>query len=159
MFLLIVDPCVLQSDNGFELTAYVVREMKGTLATSCALQAPREAQSQGSVEQANSGSLKTTPEIVSLVLRFVHNQKNLSYHSGIKNTPYATLLGENPKDGLSSTSLLQEVIGRLETEDDLASLGAQPPPDPAHEPLEALEPVIITTQPSYSLDEPVTIFT
>ncbi|XP_068227648.1 SCAN domain-containing protein 3-like [Palaemon carinicauda] len=83
-----------------------------------------------------------------LDFRFVQSQKNSSCHSGIKSTPYSNLLRENPKDGLSSSSLLQEVIDRLEKEDDLAALGAQPPTDPTDKPLEASEPVIIPTQPS-----------
>ncbi|XP_068240403.1 uncharacterized protein [Palaemon carinicauda] len=110
--LLIYDTCILQSDNGYEFTAYMVRRDEGSLAASCAWQAPREAQSQG-----------------------------------IKSAPYATLLGEDPKVGLNSTSLLQEVIDRLETEDDLAALGSQPLTHPTDEPLEASEPVIIITQP------------
>ncbi|XP_068209296.1 uncharacterized protein [Palaemon carinicauda] len=42
----------------------------------------------------------------------------------------------------------KDVIDCLETEDDLAALGAQPPTDPTDKPLEASEPVIITPQPS-----------
>ncbi|XP_068211732.1 KRAB-A domain-containing protein 2-like [Palaemon carinicauda] len=117
---------------------------------------PIERHNQGSVEQANSNikdmltawlSDNNTRDS-SLGIRLVQNQKNSSYHSGIKSTPYSTLLGENPKDGLAYTSLLQEVIDCLETEDDLAALGAQPPSDPTDKPLEASEPVIITPQPS-----------
>ncbi|XP_068205369.1 uncharacterized protein [Palaemon carinicauda] len=127
-----------------------------SLAAFCAWQAPGEAQSQGSVDRANSKIKHTLAAWLSdnntrdwsQGHRFVQNQKNSSYHSGIMSTPYATLLGENPKDGLSSTSLLQEVIDRLETEANLAALGAQPPTDPIDEPLEASEPVIITTQPT-----------
>ncbi|XP_068226588.1 uncharacterized protein [Palaemon carinicauda] len=74
---------------------------------------------------------------------------------GIKSIPHATLLGEDPKVVLTSTSLLYEVIDRLETEDDFAALGSQPPTHPTDEPLEASESVIITTQPPQSLDEPV----
>ncbi|XP_068211731.1 KRAB-A domain-containing protein 2-like [Palaemon carinicauda] len=117
---------------------------------------PIERHNQGSVEQANSNikdmltawlSDNNTRDS-SLGIRLVQNQKNSSYHSRIKSTPYSTLLGENPKYGLSYTSLLQEVIDCLETEDDLAALGAQPPSDPTDKPLEASEPVIITPQPS-----------
>ncbi|XP_068203027.1 processed variable antigen-like [Palaemon carinicauda] len=110
---------------------------EGSLPVSFTWQAPREAKSQGSVEQANSNikdmlaawlSDNNTRDS-SLGLRFVQNQKNSSCHSGIKSNPYATLLVENLKDGLASTSLLQEVIDRLETEDDHAALGAQSPTD------------------------------
>ncbi|XP_068247924.1 KRAB-A domain-containing protein 2-like [Palaemon carinicauda] len=85
---------------------------EGSLATSRAWQASREAQSEGSVERANSDIEDMLASWVSdntrdwpLRLRFVQNLKNSLYYSGIKSTPY----------GLTSTSLLQEVIDRKMT--------------------------------------------
>ncbi|XP_068200665.1 uncharacterized protein [Palaemon carinicauda] len=93
-------------------------------------------------------------------LRLVHNQKNYSYHSGIKSTQYAALLEEDPKHGLNSTSLPQEVIDCFETKKYLfVSQGVQPLTEPTDESVQASEPAIISTQPPQAFDEPVTIST
>ena len=62
-----------------------------------------------------------------------------AFHSGIKTTPYEAMFGSKPKVGLSSTSLPQEVIDRLETEEDLLALHtvtpeSTPEPEPTQEP-------------------------
>jgi hypothetical protein len=41
-------------------------------------------------------------------IKFVQFQKNLSYHSGIKRTPYKAMLGVEAKAGLTSSSLRDE---------------------------------------------------
>jgi hypothetical protein len=38
-------------------------------------------------------------------IKFVQFQKNLSYHSGIKRTPYKAMFGVEAKVGLTSSSL------------------------------------------------------
>ncbi|XP_070180030.1 melanoma-associated antigen E1-like [Littorina saxatilis] len=58
-------------------------------------------------------------------LKFVQFQKNNSYHSGIKQTPFAALFGADAKIGLTSSSIPNEVLQRLQSEDDLqAALGS-----------------------------------
>ncbi|KAK6186726.1 hypothetical protein SNE40_006006 [Patella caerulea] len=52
-------------------------------------------------------------------LKFVQFQKNSSYHSGIKRTPFAALLGSDAKVGLTTSRLPAEIISRLQTEEDL----------------------------------------
>ena len=43
----------------------------------------------------------------------------MSYHSGIKQTPYCALFGMEVQIGLVSSSFLIEVFDRLQSEDDL----------------------------------------
>ncbi|XP_068236973.1 KRAB-A domain-containing protein 2-like [Palaemon carinicauda] len=152
IFILIGAPCILQSDNGSEF-AQVVQEMKDLWPHIVHGKPPERHR----VKVQSNGRTLDIKDM--LAFNSVQNQKNSPYPSGIKRTPYAALLGEDPKVRLTSTSLLQEVIDRLETEDDLAALGAQFPTDPSDEPLKASEPVITPTQPPQSLDEPITIFT
>ena len=61
-------------------------------------------------------------------LKFVHFQKNTSYHSGIKQSPYKALFGVQARVGLRSTALQEEVLKTLISEEDL--LGAYSPDDP-----------------------------
>ena len=89
---------------------------------------PRHPQSLGSVERANCnikdmlvawlGDNQTTNWTVGL--KFVQYQKNSSYHSGIKRSPYAALFGSSFKVGLTSSALPNDVIQRLQSEDDLS---------------------------------------
>ena len=61
-------------------------------------------------------------------LTFVQFQKNSSHHTGIKRSPFAALFGADAKVGLTSSSLPQDVIARLQTEDDLLSAVSHPNP-------------------------------
>ncbi|XP_068233399.1 KRAB-A domain-containing protein 2-like [Palaemon carinicauda] len=106
IFLLTGAPCILQSDNGSEFTAQVVQELKD-------LWAQWYGRTQKSKTSWLLGSL-TTPPGWFLGLCFVQNQKKPSYHSGINNTLYIALLGENLNFRLTATNLHQEVIDRLE---------------------------------------------
>jgi hypothetical protein len=50
--------------------------------------------------------MATEQQIYLLVgIKFVQFQKNLSYHSGIKRTPYKAMFGVEAKVGLTSSSL------------------------------------------------------
>ena len=88
---------------------------------------PRHPQSQGSVERANSDVKDMLTAWISdnnttdwaIGLKFVQFQKNNSHHTGIKQTPFAALLGGEAKIGLTSTSLPDEILRRLQSEDDL----------------------------------------
>ncbi|XP_066945369.1 KRAB-A domain-containing protein 2-like [Macrobrachium rosenbergii] len=91
---------------------------------------PRHPQSQGSVERANAdikdmltawlADNETTDWTVGL--KFVQFHKNSSFHSGIKRTPFAALFGSDAKIGLTTSSLPDEIISRLEKEEDLLNL-------------------------------------
>ena len=122
IFLLFGAPAILQSDNGSEFTAQVIRELKELWLQLIMVHGkPRHPQSQGSVEGAN-GDIKdmlaawmTDNNTLdwSMGLRFVQN----TYHSGIKRTPYAAMFGTEPKVGLTSYKYLrafrQRMISRL----------------------------------------------
>ncbi|XP_066960726.1 KRAB-A domain-containing protein 2-like [Macrobrachium rosenbergii] len=124
-------PQILQSDNGSEFTALVISELKLLWPDLLIVQGkPRHPQSQGSVERLNCdikdmliswlGDNDATDWPMGL--RFVQFQKNSSYHSGIKQSPYKTLFGVDARVGLRSTALPEEVLKTMITEEDL--LGA-----------------------------------
>ena len=91
---------------------------------------PRHPQSQGSVEHLNC-------DIKDILIawlgdnhsgdwpngiRFVQFQKNSSYHSGIKQSPYMALFGTEPRIGLRSNTLPLEVLQYLESEEQFTQL-------------------------------------
>ncbi|XP_066953255.1 SCAN domain-containing protein 3-like [Macrobrachium rosenbergii] len=91
---------------------------------------PRHPQSQGSVERAN-GDIKDM--LVARMadnnstdwatgIKFVQFSRNSAYHAGIKRSPYAAMFGVNARVGLTSTSLPQEIISSLQSEQDLVTL-------------------------------------
>ena len=128
IFLLFGAPQILQSDNGSEFTAHIISELK-LLWTDLLLVhgKPRHPQSQGSVERLNcdvkdiltawlgDNHSKDWPS----GLRFVQFQKNSSYHSGIKQSPYKALFGIEPRIGLRSNTLPLEVTKYMESEEEL----------------------------------------
>ena len=135
IFLLFGAPCILQSDNGSEFTAQVISELKDLWPQLHLVHGkPRHPQSQGSVERANADIKDmlaawlsdSNTQNWSLGLRFVQIQKNNAYHAGIKCTPYSAMFGCGAKVGLITTSLPQQIIERLETEEDLLSVLEQP---------------------------------
>ncbi|XP_074032143.1 KRAB-A domain-containing protein 2-like [Leptinotarsa decemlineata] len=121
-------PCILQSDNGREFVNNVISEL-ATLWPELEIVhgKPRHSQSQGSVERANqdlenmiSSWLKDNNSTKwSEGLRYVQFMKNRAFHSGIKQSPYKALFGIEPRVGLSTSSLPQEIINDLQDEDDL----------------------------------------
>jgi hypothetical protein len=89
---------------------------------------PRHPQSQGSVERGNADikdmlviwMRENNCKKWNIGLKFVQFDKNNSHHSaGINRSPYKSLFGCDAKIGLSSSSLPQEIIRSLETEEDL----------------------------------------
>ena len=109
IFLLLGAPQILQSDNGSEFTASVITELKVLWPDLLMVHGkPRHPQSQGSVERLNCdvkdmliawlGDNNSTDWPIGL--RFVQFQKNCSYHSGIKQTPYKALFGTDAQIGL-----------------------------------------------------------
>lgn len=128
IFLTIGAPCILQSDNGREFVNNVISELASLWSELKIVHGkPRHSQSQGSVERANqdienmlSSWLKDNASTKwSEGLRYVQFMKNRAYHSGIKQSPYKALFGIEPRVGLSTTSLPQEIINNIQDEDDL----------------------------------------
>ncbi|XP_068226108.1 KRAB-A domain-containing protein 2-like [Palaemon carinicauda] len=131
IFLMFGAPQILQNDNGSEFTALVILELKLLWPDLLIVHGkPRHPQSQGSVERLNCdikdmliswlGDNDTSDWPMGL--RFVQFQKNSSYHSGIKQSPYKALFGIDARVGLRSTALPEEVLRTMITEEDL--LGA-----------------------------------
>src|ERR1051325_6187702 len=58
-------------------------------------------------------------------LKFVQFSKNSSFHSGNKQSPYMALFGSDPRVGLRSTALPNEILERMVSEDDLISAFSQ----------------------------------
>ena len=55
-------------------------------------------------------------------------KKNGAHHAGINTTTNKAMFGEDPKIGLTSSSLPPEILERLQSEDDLLALHQIPPP-------------------------------
>ncbi|XP_068200645.1 KRAB-A domain-containing protein 2-like [Palaemon carinicauda] len=102
---------------------------------------PRHPQSQGSIERAN-GDIKDM--LVAWMadnnstdwatgIKLVQFSKNLAYHAGIKRSPHAAMFDVNTRVGLTSTSLPQEIISCLQSEQDLITTLQQQETD-ANEP-------------------------
>ncbi|XP_063827754.1 uncharacterized protein LOC135077121 [Ostrinia nubilalis] len=131
IFLEVGCPHILQSDNGREFTASVLKEIV-SLWPACKIVngRPRYPQSQGSIERSNQDVKNMIRAWMtdnkstnwSIGCYFVQFQKNSSYHSTIARTPYKALFGEDPKLGLSSTYLSKNIISKLENEEDLEKL-------------------------------------
>ena len=131
IFLLFGAPAILQSDNGSEFTAQVITELKELWPQLIMVHGkPRHPQSQSSVERAN-GDIKdmlvawmcdNNTQDWSVGLKFVQQQKNCAHHAGINQTPYKAMFGEDPKVGLTSSSLPPEILKTLQSEDDLRAL-------------------------------------
>lgn len=128
IFLTIGAPCILQSDNGREFVNNVISELASLWPELKIVHGkPRHSQSQGSVERANqdienmigSWMKDNVSTKWSEGLRYVQFMKNRAYHSGIKQSPYKALFGIEPRVGLSTSSLPQEIINDIQDEDDL----------------------------------------
>ena len=135
IFLMFGAPQILQSDNGSEFTALVISELKLLWPDLLMVHGkPRHPQSQGSVERLNCdikdmliswlGDNDTSDWPMGL--KFVQFQKNTSYHSGIKQSPYKALFGVEARVGLRSTALPEEVLKTMVTEDDLLGVYTLP---------------------------------
>ncbi|KAK7095753.1 hypothetical protein V1264_005119 [Littorina saxatilis] len=143
IFLVIGAPAILQSDNGTELTANIISELKDVWPTLVLVHGkPRHPQSQGSVERAN-GDIKDMlvawladnhTQDWATGIKFVQFYKNSSHHSGIKRSPYSALFGSEASVGLTTSSLPFEVLKNLETEEDLLALVLHQPSSESSDP-------------------------
>lgn len=131
IFTLLGAPTILQSDNGREFANNVVSSLKEYWPTLKIVHGkPRHSQSQGSVERANQDienmlcawmqDEKTS--CWSEGLRFVQLMKNRAFHSGIKRSPYEALFGCKARVGLSTSSLPDDVLQDVETEEELEKI-------------------------------------
>ncbi|XP_064096387.1 KRAB-A domain-containing protein 2-like [Macrobrachium nipponense] len=168
IFLLLGAPEILQSDNGLEFTACVITELKLLWPGLVMVHGkPRHPQSQGSVERANCdikdmlvawlSDNNTTDWTVGL--KFVQFQKNSSYHSGIRKSPFAALFGSDAKVGLTTSALPHDVIHRLQSEDDLLAVITEETTSdepPAVEPVTAKPPAVEPVIAEPPAVEPVT---
>ena len=135
IFLLMGAPTILQSDNGSEFTSQVISELKDLWPDLTIVHGkPRHPQSQGSVERAN-GDIKdmlvawmseNNTQDWTIGIKFVQFQKNTAHHAGIKCSPYSALFGCDARIGLTSSSLPQKIIERMQSEDDLIALITAP---------------------------------
>ncbi|XP_045456891.1 uncharacterized protein LOC123666917 [Melitaea cinxia] len=100
IFLTIGAPCILQSDNGREFVNNVISELA------------RHSQSQGSVERANQ-------DIENMIIYDMSWMNDNVSTKWSEESPYKALFGIEPRVGLSTSSLLQEIINDIQDEDDL----------------------------------------
>ncbi|XP_068247605.1 KRAB-A domain-containing protein 2-like [Palaemon carinicauda] len=142
IFLLLGAPVIFQSDNGSEFTAQIISELRSLWPELSIVHGkPRHPQSQGSVERANSDikdmlvawMADNNSTDWATGIKFVQFSKNSAYHAEIKRSPYAAMFGVNARVGLTSTSLPQEIISCLQSEQDLITMLQQQETD-ANEP-------------------------
>ncbi|XP_030750998.1 KRAB-A domain-containing protein 2-like [Sitophilus oryzae] len=128
IFCLLGAPMILQSDNGREFANRIIKNL-AEMWTGLKLvhRKPRHSQSQGSVERSNQdvrdmlvtwlADQHTTKW--SERLRFVQSNKN---RSGIMKSPYEAMFGAPQKIGLKDSSLPEELLSNIETEEELQKL-------------------------------------
>lgn len=58
----------------------------------------------------------------SIGLKFVQFMKNRAHHAGIKMTPYKAMFGVDPRVGLATSNLPDDLIATINVEDDLENL-------------------------------------
>ena len=114
VFTLLGSLVILQSDNGSEFTAVVIREMKKLWPELCLAHGkPRHPQSQGSVEHANCDikdmmifwMKENTITQWSFGLTFVQFMKDRSFNAAVKRSPYQALLGVEPRMMLTTPNM------------------------------------------------------
>ena len=111
-------PTILQSDNGKEFTAAIIKELMNLWPTVKIINGrPRHPQSQGLVERAN-GILQqklgkwmedTNRNDWSIGLRSVILSMNHSYCRSHKKTPYELVYGDKPREGCT---LIEELFSK-----------------------------------------------
>ncbi|CAF1453137.1 unnamed protein product [Rotaria magnacalcarata] len=123
-------PAILQSDNGREFVAKVIEELALIWKDLKIVHGkPRHPQSQGSAERSNQDTKQLLGTWIrennstkwAEGLRFVQFQKNSCFHRVLNNSPYAVLFGNQPKLGLSSTSLHPSIFNDITTEEELTN--------------------------------------
>ncbi|XP_068233471.1 KRAB-A domain-containing protein 2-like [Palaemon carinicauda] len=135
IFFLLGAPANLQNDNGSESAAHVITQLKQFLPQlKLVYSKHRHPKSQVSVERANADikdilvawMSDNNPQGEIVGLEFVQQQKNCALYARINRTLYKAMFGEDPKVGLTWSSLPSEILERLQSEDDLQA-ALQPP--------------------------------
>lgn len=134
IFLQFGAPHVLQSDNGREFTAGIIKELGSLWADLVLVNGrPRHPQSQGSVERSNA-SLKESivawmrdnkTSSWSVGLPFVQWALNTTYHEAIKMQPYEAVFGHKARMGLKSKiprEFLEKITNGIFEEDMIMAL-------------------------------------
>lgn len=131
LFCVFGTPAVLQSDNGREFVNSIINELSLLWpGLKIAHGKPRHSQSQGSVERSNrdvedmlrAWMIDNNTTKWSEGLRFVKFQKNNSFHTGIKQSPYRAMFGREAKLGLKDSALPQEMLALFNTEEEIEEL-------------------------------------
>ncbi|KAF0733683.1 Uncharacterized protein FWK35_00034346 [Aphis craccivora] len=121
-------PCILQSDNGRKFVNKVIEKLCSMWEELKIVHGkPRHSQSQDSIERANQDVENMLATWLtdnktnkwSEELKFIQFMKNRSLHHGIKCSPYEAMFGTRTKIGLKSKSLLESIIHKLNTDNDL----------------------------------------
>ncbi|XP_043497554.1 KRAB-A domain-containing protein 2-like [Polistes fuscatus] len=131
IFLTFGAPAILQSNNGREFCNQVISELCATWKDVKIVHGkPCHSQTQGSTEKTNQDIQNMLTAWMndndtnkwSDGLSFVQFTKNTTYHEGIRQSPYEAMFGVKPKRGIASSSLPDEQIANIETEEQLEEM-------------------------------------
>lgn len=125
IFLEFGTPHILQSDDCKEFTDSIIEEMV-KMWPECKIKhgTPRHPQTQGSIERSN----QDVENMLRAWMRdnnstkwaigcfFVQYSKNTSFHRNIGKSPFHALFGCEPRPGLQSSSIPQDIIQHIKTE-------------------------------------------
>jgi hypothetical protein len=112
-------PHILQSDNGREFTAEIIKELKVLWPDLAIVHGKhRNPQSQGSVERSNadihdmivSWMRENDTTKWAAELKFIQFQKYRRFHEGIKRLPHEAMFGSPLKVGLESIKFLVQAM-------------------------------------------------
>ncbi|XP_053607024.1 KRAB-A domain-containing protein 2-like [Plodia interpunctella] len=124
-------PNILQSDNGREFATKIAEEACRIWPELKIINGkPRESQGQGTLKRAYQdieNILSMWMEVNNTNkwsdgLRFVQIIKNREYHTGINGSPYEAMFGKRLKIGLKSSSIPNEALLDVNSEEDLEKL-------------------------------------
>ncbi|XP_025410739.1 KRAB-A domain-containing protein 2-like [Sipha flava] len=130
-FLIFGAPVLLHSDNGKEFVNNVILELTALWPELKIVHGkPRHSQSQGSIERANQDIKRMLASWMtdnkstnwSIGLKFVQFMKNRAHHAGINMTPYKAMFGVDPRVGLVTSNLSNELITTINVEDEFKRL-------------------------------------
>lgn len=124
-------PIILQTDNGREFTAEVVRHIMSIFPSTKLINGrPRHPQTQGSVERANQDvenmlrswlkDNNTTKWSIGCFV--VQSRKNDSHHRTIGRTPFRALFGRKKRSDMHVDNIPAGLLGNIETEEELEEL-------------------------------------
>jgi hypothetical protein len=134
IFLTFGAPIFLHSENGREFVNNVITEFTALCPKlKIVLGKPRHSQSRGSIERANqdverilaswiTDNKSTNWSIGLKFFQFIGYKLYRAHHAGINMTPYKAMFGVNPRVGLVTSNLPNELIATINFEDELENL-------------------------------------